>query len=113
MVTLLAALGETVVRVTIYGLVMNLLQSLYAAKPEDSAASDIRGMLEELAQPEALKMFGLQKSTASSEYSRLDAVNDRQLMEHLEKCTRFMLRAVQVSAGNPGAQLQMLNLTFP
>ncbi|TDL29911.1 hypothetical protein BD410DRAFT_780416, partial [Rickenella mellea] len=99
--TLLAGTGETVVRHSVYGLVMNLLQSMGSSRG-DELPSDIRNLIDDFTQPETLHLFGLTRTFAASEYSNYDPTNDQQAIDMLEGLSRLLLRAVNVCAGNGG-----------
>lgn len=102
LVTLLAGIGETIVRVSVYGLTMNLLQSLCSARADDPGAPEIRSLVDEFSQSYTLRLFGLIRTTPTSEYSSYDARDDQTSIDALESLSRLLLHAITVCAGNDG-----------
>lgn len=87
-------------RNTIYGLTLQLFQALYHMNTEDlTLACEIRSLVNELAQPEVVRLFGLARSSNTSEYVPTDNYDSR---ESLEGLTRWLLKALAISAGNAG-----------
>ena len=101
LVTLLAAQGDTDVRLTVYGVTLQLFQSLHTIHSEEAAiAGGIRTLLEELTSPETLRFFGLTLlSATTNEYAALDISDDLVTSEGL---SRWLLRALSICSGNTG-----------
>ncbi|EIN11059.1 hypothetical protein PUNSTDRAFT_51619 [Punctularia strigosozonata HHB-11173 SS5] len=101
-VTLIAATGETSVRKVIYAVVINMLQFTDVSNTEDESRSVIRSLLEELAQPETLNLFGLTRDTPSSEYISFDAATDTGRIDAQENLSRLLIRVLDAIAGSQG-----------
>ena len=100
LVTLLASQGDLPIRNTIYGLALQMFQSLQYAHIDDSTlSSEIRTLLHELTLPETIRLFGLTRTSLNGEYMALDGAEEHDVLEQL---ARWLLRAVTVSAGNTG-----------
>ncbi|OCH94514.1 hypothetical protein OBBRIDRAFT_722708 [Obba rivulosa] len=101
LVILTAATGQTSVRACIYGTVVNLLQSLYSNRLAESAASpDIQVILEECAQPETLRLFGLVRPTSAGDFVSWDPTTDKLTIDTLESLTRFLARIMDAVSGS-------------
>jgi neurofibromin 1 len=101
-VTLVAGLGSTIVRKSVYGIIMNLLQSLVVGRSEEGHSPELLQLIEEFCQQETIKLFGLLRPTPTSEYTNFDPVNDRANMDNQEKLAQLMGRMLEVTAGNQG-----------
>ena len=87
-------------RNTIYGLALQLFQALYHIHAEDlTLASEIHFLVNELAQPELVRLFGLARSSNVSEFVPNDSYDSR---ESLEGLTQWLLKALAICAGNTG-----------
>ncbi|KDQ64130.1 hypothetical protein JAAARDRAFT_118551 [Jaapia argillacea MUCL 33604] len=103
LVALLAGIGQTAVRASIYGIVMNMLQALYLAFAEDPVASvEIRGLLDECTQTDTLRLFGLTRASPTTEFSSFDAPSDRVFIEMGEQLTSLLVRVMDVGATSKG-----------
>lgn len=102
LVALVAAEGRALVRKSVYGVVVNLLQSLYVARPDDSTEAELAQLINDCTTPDTLKMFGLQRETLTSEYTNLDPVNDKDSLDTHERLVQFLIRILNVSAGSTG-----------
>jgi neurofibromin 1 len=105
LVTLLAAQGDTDVRMTVYGVTLQLFQALYTIHVEDTCvASSIKGLLDELTSPETLRYFGLTLiSSTTNAYAALDISDDLVTSEGL---SRWLLKALSACSGNSGMSSQ-------
>lgn len=75
---------------------------MYMANSEDSSRSpEIRSLLHDLQQPEIIRLFGLEKTSALSPTYVAFNNGDNDLSS-LEELSRWLLRAVETSAGNSG-----------
>jgi neurofibromin 1 len=102
LVTLLAGAGPTFIRKSVYGMVLNYLQSLYSARNDDEDMSKILSLIKEFTQPSILCLFGLARTSSTSEYTNLDPANDKVFLETQEGLTQLLLRVMQVTAGTTG-----------
>ena len=102
LVTLIAATGETRVRTSVYGIVMNMLQSLQLTASDEVPRPEIRSLLEECMEPNTIRLFGLVRVTPTSEYCNYDASTDKESIDAQESLTRLLVRILEVMAGTPG-----------
>ncbi|GBE80125.1 hypothetical protein SCP_0213280 [Sparassis crispa] len=94
--SIMAATGSTYVRETIYGVLVNMLNSLYTARLSNNTASpEIQSLLHECEQPETLRLFGLVRHTPSSDLYSIDPPNERIFIDTLESMMRFLLRILE------------------
>jgi neurofibromin 1 len=100
-VSLVAGEGPTIVRKSVYGTIINLLQSLYIARPEDGE-SEIKQLIADCTLPENLKLFGLQRETPTSEYISLDLLDEKNALDLHEHLVQLLIRVLDASAGSQG-----------
>jgi hypothetical protein len=101
LISLAAGEGPSLVRKSAYGTIINLLQSLYTARPEDGE-SEIKQLINDCSLSENLKLFGLQRETLTSEYVKLDCVDEKIALNTHERLVQFLIRVLEVSAGSQG-----------
>ncbi len=84
-----------------YGIAMNLLQSMYIARSEDSAdpIPELTQLLNEFSEPGTLELFGLHRATSTSEYTSYDTTQDAMLIDNYERLARLLVRILEASAG--------------
>ncbi|KAJ6460124.1 hypothetical protein C8R47DRAFT_1161242 [Mycena vitilis] len=102
LVTLTASVGPPLVRKSVYGGVVNLLQAMYIGRGEDAPASDLLQLLGELETSESHKLFGLTRLAQSSEYINHDVIGDKHKVDAQEKLTALLARILEVTAGSRG-----------
>ncbi|KAJ7302887.1 hypothetical protein DFH08DRAFT_70201 [Mycena albidolilacea] len=102
LVTLTASVGSPLVRKSVYGTVVNLLQAMYIGRSDDAPTSDLLQLLADLETPESQKLFGLARLTQSSEYINSDLTTDKQKVDSQEKLTALLARILEVTAGSRG-----------
>ncbi|TFK46902.1 hypothetical protein OE88DRAFT_1666689 [Heliocybe sulcata] len=103
LVSLMAAGGQTLIRTSVYGIVVNLLQALYIACGDDAAAcAQIRSLLDECTQDDSLELFGLTRANSSSEYSVLEPSSDKVFLERYERLAQLLIRIVEAGATSKG-----------
>ena len=81
-------------------MVINLLQSLYISRLDDSTEPEIMRLVNDCTLPENLQLFGLRRDTPTAEYSNLEASGEKALLDRHEKLAQFLLRIVTVTAGS-------------
>ena len=81
---------------------MNLLQALYLARAEDACGPDLLALINDCTQPDTLKLFGLARTTPTSEYTNHDPPNDMAMLESQDGLTKLLVRLMEVTAGSPG-----------
>jgi hypothetical protein len=101
-VALIAATGQTLVRKSGYGVIMNFLQSIYLARAEDTSGPDLRLLIDELIKVENLQLFGLTRQSATAEYCNYDPPNDKAVIDSQEALTRLLIRVMEVTSGSSG-----------
>lgn len=99
----IAGIGPTLIRKSVYGIIMNLLQSLYLTRPEDAGGPNFLNLINECTQPETLQLFGLTRSTSTSDYTDYEHTSDKVLLDSLERLSRLLVRIMEISAGSQGA----------
>ncbi|KAJ3504772.1 hypothetical protein NLJ89_g7765 [Agrocybe chaxingu] len=102
LVSLTAAEGPSLVRKSVYGITMNLLQSLYIARPDDSTEPGLMQLINHCTSAETLRLFGLQRETPTSEYTNVDPVNEKDCLDTQEQLAQLLIRILNVSAGTTG-----------
>ena len=102
LVNLVAGTGKTLVRKSVYGIIMNLLQSLYVARAEDASGPELLQLINDCTQAETLKLFGLVRSHATSEFTNFDPQNEKAFIDTQENLARLLVRIMNVTAGSRG-----------
>ncbi|KAJ7668141.1 hypothetical protein B0H17DRAFT_990194 [Mycena rosella] len=102
LVTLTSGVGPPLVRKSVYGIVINLLQAMYIGRTEDAPASDLLQLLADCETPESQKLFGLVRLTQSSEYINYDVQGDLPKCDSQEQLTALLARILEVTAGSRG-----------
>jgi len=101
LVTLVAGFGPALVRKSVYGIIMNLLQSLYVSHAEEDR-TDLMELITECTQPATLCLFGLRRETPTSEYTNLDPTNDKDALDTQERLVDFLVRIMEATSGSKG-----------
>ena len=109
LVTLVAGTGEVLVRKSVYGIVMNILQSIYISRAEDTTCAELLMLVNECTQPETLQLFGLARLTASSEYTNFEPSSEKRQIDTIECLTKLLIRIMEVTAGSNGPSSQPYN----
>lgn len=102
LVTLIAGTGPTLVRKSVYGIVLNFLQSLHFTPNEDNESPAVLSLIEEFTQPSTLRLFGLARITSTCEYTDVDPVNDKVFMATEESLTQLLVRVLEITSGSQG-----------
>ncbi|KAI6152285.1 hypothetical protein BKA82DRAFT_4387651 [Pisolithus tinctorius] len=101
-VTLVAGTGQTLVRKSIYGLVMNFLQSLLLARADDPSGPNLRALVDEMMTAEKLQLFGLTRQSRTSDYCNYDPSNDKAAIDSHEELTLLLAKIMEVASGSRG-----------
>lgn len=100
LVSLVAGEGHSSVRKCVYGMIINLLQSLYISRPDDSTEPEIMRLINDCTLPENLQLFGLRRETPTAEYSNVESSGEKVFLDRQEKLVQLLLRIMTVTAGN-------------
>ncbi|KAF8883153.1 hypothetical protein CPB84DRAFT_1817082 [Gymnopilus junonius] len=100
LVSLVAAEGPTLVRKSVYGIMINLLQSMYIARPDDSSEAALMKLVNDCTLPENLKLFGLHRETPTSEYTNFDTVNEKDCLDTHERLVALLVDILDTAAYN-------------
>lgn len=110
LITLLAATGPTLMRSTVHGMAVNLIQSLYVSRADDPiAAPRLRQLLEEAQSSAVLLMFGLVPNGPIGDHSIAEGSQDMVTVDTLEALAKFLLRVISAGAQTNG--MPQLNTT--
>lgn len=104
MVTLIAATGDSLVRCTVWGLIVDLVNSQWITRPTDPASPEIRLLFEECSDPKTLRLFGLHRASRTSELIAHDPKNEKDLLDNQDGLTRFLLRVMECCAQPKGKE---------
>jgi neurofibromin 1 len=100
LVSLVAGDGNSLVRKSVYGIIINLLQSLYISRPEDRTEPEIMRLINDCTLPENLQLFGLRRETPTAEYSNVHCSGEKSSLDKQEKLAQLLLRVMTVTAGS-------------
>ena len=100
LVSLVAGEGHSFVRKSVYGMIINLLQSLYISRPDDTSEPEIMRLINDCTLPENLQLFGLRRETSTAEYSNVDSCGEKAFLDRQEKLLQLLLRIMTVAVGN-------------
>ena len=84
LVTLISSTGSVGVRLSVHGIVMNMLQTLTVGRSGDIPSPEIRILLDECVSPETLRLFGLVQSTTTGEYGPFERKGFHQLSREFD-----------------------------
>ncbi|KAL1727572.1 hypothetical protein EV714DRAFT_253754 [Schizophyllum commune] len=99
---LLAGIGPALVRKSVYGIVLNLLQGLYLARLEEGPVPMIKQLMEDMEHRDTLQLFGLARTAPTSEYSSFDFPTDKERLDAQEKLVEIMIRVLECGAPSVG-----------
>ncbi|CAK5277391.1 unnamed protein product [Mycena citricolor] len=102
LVTLTASAGPALVRKSVYGTVIKLLQVIHAGRTEESPSPGLTHLIEEFEDNETLRLFGLTRMSPTSEYIVVDVATDVQKVDNQEKLTVLLVKILDVAAGSRG-----------
>lgn len=101
-VMLVAADGPIQVRKSVYGIVLNLLQSLYVARTEDMPGTELLRVIKDYTSPETLQLFGLQRPVPTARHIIWTPQNDKQYLDNIEELATFLARIMEIASGSKG-----------
>ncbi|KIJ35291.1 hypothetical protein M422DRAFT_34700 [Sphaerobolus stellatus SS14] len=102
-VTMLAGLGALTMRLSVYGLVCNLIQSLLVSRAgDDSSTLPLRRLSDEMNTRPMINLFGLDRPYASAEIGGPETMSQTLPIDSIEKITELLVRILEVGAGSSG-----------
>jgi hypothetical protein len=81
---------------------MNLLQAVYLSQPEEPLAPDVLALINDCTRPEVLQLFGLARTTSTSDYTNYDPSNDKTLLDLHEGLADLLIKIMQMISTSPG-----------
>jgi hypothetical protein len=103
LVTLIAATGETLVRSTIWALVMDALQALWLARAADPIAGpEIQQLHEEASTDETLRYFGITRAPFTNDLVAFTPKDEKGVLDNQEGIVRFLMRVMEAAAQTKG-----------
>ncbi|KZV78316.1 hypothetical protein EXIGLDRAFT_717056, partial [Exidia glandulosa HHB12029] len=105
LITILASVGTVIMRTSVHGLALNLIQSLFASRLDHAqSAEQLRVLLDVATSPETLRSFGLSRADQSSEFNAAETFNDVEAVDALENITKLLVKVIAAAA--PSIALQ-------
>lgn len=104
---LVAADGPLQVRKSVYGIVLNLLQSLYVVRTEDMPGTELLQIIKDYTSAETLQLFGLERHVRTSKHTLWVPQGERQYLDNLENLATFLARVMQIASGSKGADISI------
>jgi len=99
LITLLAGSGPVLMRTTIHGMAINLLQSLYVSKVDDpTVGPKLKQLLEEAHEPAVLALFGLVSIGPTRDYGLMDSTLDTLSVNALEELALYLNKVLILGA---------------
>ena len=102
LVTLIAGTGDIAIRLTVWGLAVELLQSFWMFRTSAALGSTIPALFELATQAKTLKLFGLFRICETSELVCWDPRTDAETLDNHEALTRFLIRIMESVASSKG-----------
>ncbi|KAF8592239.1 hypothetical protein K439DRAFT_1626245 [Ramaria rubella] len=103
LVTMLCATGALPVKTTVYGIAMNLIQSLHITRSEEERpAMELKRLLDQASHHDMLKKFGLVRAHPSSEYTSVEFPPDQISISALENITLLLIQTLTHGAQSNG-----------
>lgn len=111
--TMLCATGSLPMKTTIYGIAMNLIQSLHIARAEhDMSAMELKKLLDDAAQQDILQKFGLVRAYPSSEFTSVESPSDQIPMLALEGITELLIKVMNHGAHSTGRYSSLISFNY-
>ena len=107
-ITLIAGTGQILVRKSVYGVIMNYLQSLLLTKGDDASGPRLRGLVDELMTVEKLQLFGLTRQSLTSDYYNYDPPNDKTTIDSYEALALLLVRIMEITSGSRGKSVILI-----
>jgi len=101
-VSLVAGSGPVLIRKSVHGIIVNLLQALYNSRMEESLGLEYLPLITDCASSEKLQLFGLSRETSTSEYTAVDPLSATDALDNHERLTEFLLQIMKVASMSQG-----------
>lgn len=102
-ITMLAGVGGLTMRISVHGMALNMLQTLYASHAEnESVGMQLRSIIDELNTSDVLKMFGLCRPYPSADITVTSSSDTQVSIDDLEKITKILLKAIMTGVTGVG-----------
>lgn len=102
LVTIVSGVGPSLIRKSVYGIILNLLQSLHASRTDELIGPELLNLITDSTKAETLRLFGLRRETPTCEYTNCDVMNDKEYLDNQELLTDFLVRVLEVTSGSKG-----------
>lgn len=99
---MVGATGETIVRRTMYFMVVNRLETFYALSITDDSRPVIADLLSQCREPQALRAFGLARPNAAGSYVDWTPGTLKDGLDTQEELARIIIRMLEVTSGSQG-----------
>jgi hypothetical protein len=109
LVTIVAATGPLLVRRTVHGIVLNLVQSLQSLAANDTLRDSYHRLSSRCSDPQMLRAFGLQRTHSNREFmiwepegapAQVDVIS----IDLQEELTELFVKIMEVTCGTKGTQ---------
>lgn len=103
LVTVLSRAGPLLLRKTIYGILVNVVQAFLTNKnTDDETKESLRRLLNQTTDPEFQTVLGITRPDSRSEFVLVDPQSDTVAMVRLEELTSFLLEIISFGASSVG-----------
>ncbi|KAG8696350.1 Ras GTPase activating protein ira2 [Ceratobasidium sp. 394] len=106
LVTVLSTAGPILLRKTVYGILVNVVQAFLTNKnTNDEVKGNLRKLLSQTLDPEFQTVLGITRPDSKSEFVLVDHPSDSVAMVKLEELTGFLLEIISSGASSVGKYL--------
>ncbi|KAG9100039.1 Ras GTPase activating protein ira2, partial [Ceratobasidium sp. 370] len=103
LVTVLSTAGPILLRKTVYGILVNVVQAFLTNKnTNDEVKENLRKLLSQTLDPEFQTVLGITRPDSKSEFVLVDHPSDSVVMVKLEELTGFLLEIISSGASSVG-----------
>ncbi|ELU45404.1 RasGAP domain-containing protein [Rhizoctonia solani AG-1 IA] len=103
LVTVLCMVGPLLLRKTIYGILVNVVQAFLTNKhTDDETKENLRRLLNQTMDPEFQTVLGITRPDTRSEFTVVDPQSDSVAMVKLEELTSYLLEIISCGAWSTG-----------
>lgn len=113
LITVLSTAGPLLLRKTIYGILVNVVQAFLTNKnTDDETKENLRKLLNQTLDPEFQTVLGVTRPDSKSEFILVDPPSDSVAMVKLEELTGFLLEIISSGASSIGECLLVHSTPF-